>query len=53
MRMVKAMIALALLLDGAMVLQHERAQKANAVEQAITLTADSGDAPSFGSATGR
>ena len=47
MRMVKAMIALALLLDGAMVLQHERAQRANPVEQAITLTADSGDAPAL------
>ncbi|GAA3759794.1 hypothetical protein [Terriglobus aquaticus] len=47
MRMVKAMIAIALLLDGAMVLQHQRAQRANAVEQAITLTADSGDAPAL------
>ena len=45
MRMAKAMIALALLLDGAMVLQHARAQRSNAVEQAIALTADSGDAP--------
>lgn len=45
MRMVKAMIALALLLDGAMVLQHNRAQRSNAVEQTIALTADSGDAP--------
>lgn len=45
MRIVKAMIVLALLLDGAMVLQHQRAQRANAVEQAIALTADSGEAP--------
>lgn len=47
MRMVKAMIAIALLLDGAMVLQHERAQRASSVDQAITLTADSGEAPSL------
>ena len=43
MRIVKAMIAVALLLDGAMVLHHERAQHANAVEQAVNLTADAGD----------
>lgn len=45
MRMVMAMIAVALLLDGAMVVQHHRAQRAGAVEQTITLAADSGDAP--------
>lgn len=47
MRIVKALIAVALLLDGAMVLHHQRAQHANAVEQAVSLTADSSDSPSL------
>lgn len=47
MRIVKAMIAVALLLDGAMILHHQRAQHANAVEQAFSLTADTGDSSSL------
>ena len=47
MRMVMAMVALALLLDGAMVLQHEHAQRAGAPHQTVSMMADSGDAPAL------
>ena len=40
MRMVMAMVAMAFLLDSAMVLQHERAQRAGAPQETVNMVAD-------------